>query len=155
VRALVVRSRVVGLAVVCIVMRLRVEGVVAVVAHTARSRIVIIVVGASSVGNVLYRILGDVSHSPALRVFVGTTPGSELCAAMSLLNAQHVHLAGAVTCRPKLLLGWVPWGSREALATHSGGRPAGTRAVAARARVCGPQVVEGPFRSRRYRRGDL
>jgi hypothetical protein len=39
------------------VMRLGVERVVAVVAHTARPRIVIIVVGASSVRNVLYRIL--------------------------------------------------------------------------------------------------
>jgi hypothetical protein len=37
---------------------------------------------------------------------------------------------------------------------HSG-LLAGTRAMAVREKAYGPQVVEGPYRSRRYRRGDL
>jgi hypothetical protein len=59
--ALIVRRRVIGLAVVCVVMRLRVERVVAVVANAARSWVVIVVIVAASIWNILYRVLGLVS----------------------------------------------------------------------------------------------
>lgn len=58
-RALVVRRGIVGLVEVCIVMRLRVEGVIAAVALGMRIVVVVVVVG--PVGNVFYRILAVVS----------------------------------------------------------------------------------------------
>jgi hypothetical protein len=59
-----VRSRVVGLVVVCVVMRLGIERVVAVVADAAGPRVVVVVVVACGIGNVLYRILRAVSRAP-------------------------------------------------------------------------------------------
>lgn len=54
-RALIVRRGVIGLGVVCIVMRLGVEGVIA--AMTARLRAVVIMIVVGSVWDVFYRIL--------------------------------------------------------------------------------------------------
>jgi hypothetical protein len=51
------RRRIVGLVVVCVVVRLRVERVVAVVANSAWSWVVIVVIIACGVGNVFYRVL--------------------------------------------------------------------------------------------------
>ena len=81
-RTLVVGSGIVWLVVVCIVMRLRIEGVVAVMADTAWSWVVIVVVVSCRVRDVFYGILRVISH--------------EVFACVRLIS-QHERLRGTWT----------------------------------------------------------
>jgi hypothetical protein len=162
--ALVVRRRVVRLVVVRIVMRLRIERVIAVV--SLRSWVVIILVGASCVWDVLYRVLYILSafkclkHSPAL--FSAAILRSQRYPYRLMLLSpahNHVHLVVEAAGRQTLLLGWVPWESRECpvvvRVTHSG-LLAGSPEEAAQGRAYGLVAVADPSRTgRHYHLGGL